>query len=70
MTFATSTRTSRATSAFSFTATLARFADVWHQRRALRRMDDAQLMDLGLTRAEANAEAKRPFWDAPETWRC
>ncbi len=39
------------------------------QRRALAEMDDAQLMDIGLTRTEARREAERPFWDAPVHWR-
>lgn len=34
-------------------------------RRALTTLDDAALWDIGLTRAEALAEAKRPFWDLP-----
>ncbi|MEY1556285.1 DUF1127 domain-containing protein [Yoonia sp. R2331] len=38
------------------------------QRKALARMDDAQLHDLGLTFAEAQAEASRPLWDVPATW--
>lgn len=40
------------------------------QRRALERMTDRQLDDLGLSRAAAAREASRPVWDAPETWRC
>jgi uncharacterized protein YjiS (DUF1127 family) len=32
------------------------------QRRALRNLSDAQLADLGLSRAEVAAEARRPFW--------
>lgn len=39
------------------------------QRRALARMDAAQLTDLGLTRAQALAEAARPVWDWPAHWR-
>ncbi|OYW58339.1 MAG: hypothetical protein B7Z10_02335 [Rhodobacterales bacterium 32-66-7] len=38
-------------------------------RRALRRLDDRLLSDIGLTRAEAVAEARRPLWDAPLHWR-
>ena len=34
-----------------------------NQRRALAEMDDARLDDLGLSRAEALAEAQRPVWD-------
>lgn len=42
-----------------------RMIAVWQQRRALTRLDDAALADLGLTRAEAEQEAGRPFWDLP-----
>ncbi|MCC1495116.1 DUF1127 domain-containing protein [Cognatishimia sp. F0-27] len=38
------------------------------QRRALKRMDADQLHDLGLSRDAADAEAARPFWDAPAHW--
>ena len=31
-------------------------------RRALLDLDDAQLRDIGLTRAQARHEALRPFW--------
>ena len=31
-------------------------------RRALRKLDDHQLQDIGLTRRAADEEAKRPFW--------
>ena len=44
--------------------------DVWRQRQQLKRLDAAALEDLGLTRAEADQEAARSFWDAPQTWRC
>lgn len=39
------------------------------QRRALRQLDSAALTDLGLTSSDAKAEADRPFWDVPATWR-
>ena len=38
---------------------------VWAQRRALYRLDDAALRDIGLTRETALREASRPFWDLP-----
>ena len=44
--------------------------DLWRQRRALARLDDTALQDIGLTRREAETEARRPIWDAPERWRC
>lgn len=38
---------------------------VWQERRALAGLDQTRLRDLGLTEAEALAEARRPFWDLP-----
>lgn len=46
-------------------APLSRWAAFWRRlttRRALLTLTDAQLADIGLTRAEANHEALRPFW--------
>ncbi|MVO17008.1 DUF1127 domain-containing protein [Parasedimentitalea huanghaiensis] len=60
------TAPSRPTLIAGLTARLA----VWKQRRALKALNDTALEDIGLTRREANLEAKRTFWDAPETWRC
>ena len=42
---------------------------VWRQRRKLADLDDAALRDIGLTRSEAEAEARRRFWDAPGHWQ-
>ncbi len=39
------------------------------QRQRLAKLDDFALADIGLTRAEAFAEANRPLWDVPATWR-
>jgi len=38
------------------------------QRHALRNLDQARLEDLGLSREQADAEARRPIWDVPNTW--
>lgn len=38
---------------------------VWAERRALVRMDENRLADLGLTPSQAAREAARPFWDLP-----
>lgn len=37
--------------------------EMYRQRRALARLDDHALQDIGITRQEAMAEARRPFWD-------
>ncbi|MEO0567416.1 MAG: DUF1127 domain-containing protein [Pseudomonadota bacterium] len=35
----------------------------FRQRRALSRLDDAALYDIGISRQDAEKEAKRAFWD-------
>jgi uncharacterized protein YjiS (DUF1127 family) len=42
---------------------------IWKQRRDLAKLDDRALEDIGLSRAEAEREAKRPLWDAPRHWQ-
>jgi uncharacterized protein YjiS (DUF1127 family) len=37
-------------------------------RRRLALLDDHLLSDIGLSRAEALAEASRTDWDAPDHW--
>lgn len=39
------------------------------QRTALARLDDALLADIGLSAQAAMAEANRPLWDVPASWR-
>ncbi|PCH69494.1 MAG: hypothetical protein COC12_09220 [Rhodobacteraceae bacterium] len=62
--------TKSASTGFSVIASLSRFHAVWTQRKALKSLDSAALQDIGVTRAQAQAEAKRPVWDAPESWHC
>lgn len=38
------------------------------QRNDLRKLTDEQLRDVGLTRAQADAEARRRIWDVPAHW--
>ncbi|MBT8155582.1 DUF1127 domain-containing protein [Epibacterium ulvae] len=38
---------------------------LYRQRRELAQMSDVELSDIGLTRAQAEAEAARPIWDFP-----
>jgi uncharacterized protein YjiS (DUF1127 family) len=38
--------------------------DRWSSRQDLRRLDEAGLADIGLTRADALQEAAKPFWEA------
>lgn len=39
------------------------------QRKALARLDDRLLDDVGLDRDAALAEAARPVWDVPRHWQ-
>ncbi|KQI67353.1 hypothetical protein AN189_15475 [Loktanella sp. 3ANDIMAR09] len=41
----------------------------FRQRRAMHRLTDAQLRDIGLTRAQIAADTARPVWDSPRHWR-
>ena len=52
----------------SFFARLRQANALRRQRAALRRLDDAALDDIGLSRTDALREAQRPVWDAPENW--
>lgn len=54
--------------ALRLTAVAAWIKQAWsvqRQRKALTKMDDRMLADIGLTRAQAYQEASRPFWDLP-----
>lgn len=44
---------------------LRRWWQLAEQRRALARLDERTLLDLGLSRADAIRESERPFWDDP-----
>lgn len=41
---------------------------VRRQRDHLGALDDRALEDIGLTRSQAEAEARRGFWSAPDHW--
>jgi len=43
-------------------AWIAAAAERQRTRRALALLDDRALRDVGLTRAQADAEVRRPFW--------
>lgn len=49
---------------------VSRWMRVAAERRALARLDERALADLGLDPARAQAEAARPFWDLPAQRRC
>jgi uncharacterized protein YjiS (DUF1127 family) len=41
---------------------------VARSRRALAKLDAAELADIGLTHEQAQIEVNRPIWDAPSHW--
>ncbi|UWQ59657.1 DUF1127 domain-containing protein [Leisingera caerulea] len=50
---------------------LSRLRLLWsvrRQRDQLAALDDRALKDIGLTRSQAEAEARRGFWSAPDHW--
>lgn len=47
---------------------LRRSLALWRQRRALAQLDDDALHDIGVSRAEARREARRPVWEVPDYW--
>ena len=47
---------------------LRRMYDTWRQRQVLRDLDIDALNDIGISRKQAQAEARRPIWDAPQNW--
>lgn len=44
---------------------IAMCANVTSERRRLRDLSDRDLRDIGLTRGDAEREARRGFWDLP-----
>ncbi len=42
---------------------------VWKQRQDLKNLDDHMLADIGVSYRDAFAEAHKPVWDVPNTWR-
>jgi len=46
---------------------LCKAREVHVQRRQLANLNERQLQDIGINRAEALREAARPFWDFPES---
>jgi len=55
--------------ALSLTSRLTRAQALHRQRCALAALDDRLLADIGLTRAQAEAELNATIWDAPAHWR-
>lgn len=47
-------------------AWIKRAARVYRQRQHLAQLSTRELSDLGLSRAQAQYESARPFWDLPD----
>lgn len=69
MTVSSMTRTEASARRAAPGSIFSRMYGVWRQRRALERLDANALSDIGVTETEARAEARRPFWDAPNGWQ-
>lgn len=41
----------------------------WQQRRMMRELSEETLADIGLTRQDAEKEARKLPWDVPSSWR-
>jgi uncharacterized protein YjiS (DUF1127 family) len=54
--------TVRLPSLFGWAQVLRRMHDRWQQRQALLDLDDRLLLDIGITREQAEREASKPFW--------
>lgn len=50
-------------------AAWSRMLEIRRQQRRLTELNDHLLDDIGLTREQADAEAKAPVWDVPASWR-
>ena len=42
---------------------------LWKSRRALAKLDDRALADIGISRADADREAQLTVWDVPANWK-
>jgi uncharacterized protein YjiS (DUF1127 family) len=52
----------RAVSAGGLTARILTIIARWRQRRLLEQLDERTLRDIGISRSEALAEARKPCW--------
>jgi uncharacterized protein YjiS (DUF1127 family) len=55
-------RSANVPSLFGWAHMLERMHDRWRQRQALLALDDRLLRDVGITREQAEREARKPFW--------
>lgn len=52
----------------SFLRIVRNLGAIQRQRKNLGKLDQAALDDIGVTRAQADAEASKPVWDVPANW--
>lgn len=59
----------RRTVRFDLFGLLRRMIETRRQRLHLGALNEHRLKDIGISKEEARAEAQRPVWDVPATWR-
>ena len=69
MTVSVITRPERSPRRSGLLMRLASLRGLGRQRTRLSQLEAHMLEDIGVSEAEARKEARRPFWDAPATWR-
>ena len=52
----------------SWRTKLANLASLARSRHALRKLNAQQLADIGISKAQATQEARKPLWDVPDHW--
>jgi len=64
--FSTFTNTTRTPRGFAFPS-MGRILTTLRTRKQLAGLSQAQLMDVGISPEDRDAELDRPFWDVPNT---
>jgi len=68
MTTLTNAAHSHRTQKFSLLGLIRRMDATYRHRQTLRKLDNAALKDIGLSREQARIEASRRLWDVPSFW--
>ncbi|WP_371226832.1 DUF1127 domain-containing protein [Roseovarius sp. 2305UL8-3] len=68
MTFLTNTHSASCRGSAPRRFSLMTLFSIARERRALSQLNADQLRDIGVSAHNAEAEARRPIWDAPDMW--
>ncbi len=68
MTFQTDTHSASCHGSAPRRFSLTALFSIARERRALAQLNADQLRDIGISAHDAEAEARRPVWDAPDMW--